>query len=778
MMTVGLYIKNKRFVDLTNVTINNFQKRIESDGGVFEARECLKNQLDALGGSFGDSIVYDRFDLFNDEKISVTSSIQNINDISKTFTDYSNSFTIPASDVNNEILKHWYENDLNNGFDQRVRYDGYIEIDTNIFRVGKWQLESASIKDNRIENYKLVFYGNLKSLTDLFAEDKLKDITELNVYTVEYSGEQVQGLVETTNSERDIYFPLISSNRIWQNQSPDINNITVTAGAIHYDELFPAIRLQKVFDSISSKYGVTFSGDFLSQSRFYDAFLWLKNNESPTFNVLAEKQRIDFTLNKTSSFFQINRDTDTVTASSFPSGGQSGFDATFSLFLTFPSPIEYFLTINKNGAIYTTLTGTGTNIDFSIEQFTGVGAYTFDIQSSVASTYTYTYTAEYWDYNNSTNDYTVLFSGNGSGSINNNIDLTSFCPDMKVTDFVSGVLKMFNLTAFSENGIDFTLEQLENWYFKGGIKDFSEYSISDFDFERIKPYKKIKFKYEKSESVLNTNFYDVNSRYYGDLEYTFNNDGSDYTLQLPFENILFSRFTSSNIQVAYCVKPDLTPYKPKPIILYKYSNTNTSFYFDNGTTVDLIENYNIFGQDCIFENTDNSLNFGVEISSYVLQPLNNSLFNNYYLSYLSNLYSLKSRMLKVKMILPYNEIIDLKLNDRIVLRGKRYIINQYTTDLTTFETSFELIQDFRTISFNNSKLNTTTGGANTLKIYTTSKSPLTWTLDTDADGMIDVITSGNDFVSVDVFENNRGFTKTSSIISNENDIIIIRQTTI
>jgi hypothetical protein len=33
---------------------------------------------------------------------------------------------------------------------------------------------------------------------------------------------------------------------------------------------------------------------------------------------------------------------------------------------------------------------------------------------------------------------------------------------------------MFNLTAFSTDGINFTLEQLENWYYLGDIKDFSD----------------------------------------------------------------------------------------------------------------------------------------------------------------------------------------------------------------------------------------------------------------------------------------------------------------
>ena len=45
-----------------------------------------------------------RIELFSDEKISVTSSVQDIADISKTFTDFSQSFTVPATPNNNYIF--------------------------------------------------------------------------------------------------------------------------------------------------------------------------------------------------------------------------------------------------------------------------------------------------------------------------------------------------------------------------------------------------------------------------------------------------------------------------------------------------------------------------------------------------------------------------------------------------------------------------------------------------------------------------------------------------
>jgi len=105
----------------------------------------------------------------------------------------------------------------------------------------------------------------------------------------------------------------------------------------------------------------------------------------------------------------------------------------------------------------------------------------------------------------------------------------------------------------------------------------------------------------------------------------------------------------------------------------------------------------VFGQDVLNVDTNHSLNWGVENSSYLEAPIENSLFYDYYLSYLNNIYTIKARLIKLKMRLPYEKIIKLKLNDRVVIRDKRYLINQFTTDLTTFEVDFELIQDFREI---------------------------------------------------------------------------------
>ena len=45
-----------------------------------------------------------RVDLFKDESVSMTQTIQNVRDIAKIFTEFTQSFTVPASKINNILF--------------------------------------------------------------------------------------------------------------------------------------------------------------------------------------------------------------------------------------------------------------------------------------------------------------------------------------------------------------------------------------------------------------------------------------------------------------------------------------------------------------------------------------------------------------------------------------------------------------------------------------------------------------------------------------------------
>ena len=88
-----------------------------------------------------------RVDLFDDESVVITQTIQNVKDFQRVFTDYSKTFTIPATKENNKIFKHYYKNSITNGFDGRKRVSATLELNHLKFRKGKIKLEGVELKN-------------------------------------------------------------------------------------------------------------------------------------------------------------------------------------------------------------------------------------------------------------------------------------------------------------------------------------------------------------------------------------------------------------------------------------------------------------------------------------------------------------------------------------------------------------------------------------------------------------------------------------------------------
>ena len=136
------------------------------------------NQVDIYIGDY-------RLDLFQDEEISITLNLQNISDISKLFADFTQTFTIPSSGINSEVLKQYYRTDVvasrittssttnypiwngwfgawetqsqswgggssstsvENTFDFRLRVPARIEINSIPFRTGVIEMENVLLK--------------------------------------------------------------------------------------------------------------------------------------------------------------------------------------------------------------------------------------------------------------------------------------------------------------------------------------------------------------------------------------------------------------------------------------------------------------------------------------------------------------------------------------------------------------------------------------------------------------------------------------------------------
>jgi len=685
-----------------------------------------------------------RLELFNDEKITVSSTIQNISDISKIFTDYSQGFTIPCSPTNNAIFQHFYQNDVDATIDYQNRYNAYIEIDTVLFRRGKIQLEKTNLKNGQPDSYSVTFYGAGVSLKDFFNEDKL---SQLNYSTLDhnYTNQEVYNRVtiDSTVTDYDVRYPLITSNRVWQFDASfplptanlpnwyeyptnNDNNINHVNGEIVFTELFPAVRVASIFDLIESQYGITFNGLFLQSDLFRKAFLYFKNK-----SVFGNFPVVDLDLlsvsGTLSSAFDITTNTFTPLEVETTSTVSHGLDLTVTSLS--PSPSEYVIDMYKNNVFVACIGGdTASDVQNFPFEIDNDGIYTFKIRGYTIPLVPFTinisilYRRLY--YNTSTSSIvTETATATSTATTVNLTNLQAAAPDMKISDFVSGICKEFNLTVYSNTKNVFTFDPLPYWYSKGAVVDITEYTdITSIEIERMKLYKSIEFKYQDSECMLNKYFLEsplnADAHGYGNTKIGFNYDGGEYKIESPFENLLHNNF-GNNLQVGYCLNKELAPYIPKPVLLYMNelaTLTAPDKIHWNGQAN--IAQYVPFGQDSniLFETGlfKISLNFGEEISSFYLENNPNTIYALYYRDYLVNLYNPKNRLVKVKTILPVSLLTQLQLNDRLIIRDKRYMINEMQSDLTTGDVSFTLISDFAEVK-PIKLVDTPTGTGNTLR---------------------------------------------------------------
>jgi hypothetical protein len=289
------------------------------------------------------------------------------------------------------------------------------------------------------------------------------------------------------------------------------------------------------------------------------------------------------------------------------------------------------------------------------------------------------------------------------------IDPTVYAPNIKVSDFVSGIFKMFNLTCYATSVDNFQVEPLDDWYTKGAVVDITEYVDTDeITIERHKLYKEISFDYEKSESFLNKEYFDSQTnapKEFGSYKETNSNyDGGEYKIELPFENIRFSKELTSNVNeppTAFILneKTSNEAYDNKPILLYYNENSvATSFYFDTGVSTAIVSTYKPLTNQLTYNNVLYSNHFAVEGSPFDATYITNTLYSQYYDSYLKNLYNQKNRLTNVKALFPISLLTSLKLNDRLIIRDKRYVINEMKVNLTSGELDLSLINDFRPVA--------------------------------------------------------------------------------
>ena len=182
----------------------------------------------------------------------------------------------------------------------------------------------------------------------------------------------------------------------------------------------------------------------------------------------------------------------------------------------------------------------------------------------------------------------------------------------------------------------------------------------------------------------------------------FVSDGGKYEVKVGFEHLLYERTTDpSNVnyatpfQYGWLVDSNENTIKTKPILHFAVSTSvNTSTYpvaFEGSVSISnpLISNYFRPSNS----NTDGSqtINFNSEYDEFTGIENSNSLFRNFYQTYIGKAFSKSARIVSMNATLPLNVLLSYELSDVFIVNGLDYNINKLKTNLLTGKSKLELI---------------------------------------------------------------------------------------
>lgn len=671
--------------------------------------------------------------MFDDESVVITQTIKNVKDIGKIFTDFTRTFSLPASKTNNKIFKHYYNFDIQNGFDARVRKPANIELNTLPFTDGRVKLEGVDLKDNKPHTYKITFFGSTVTLKDTLGDDTLSALSSLTSLNKTYNAISVYTSLADNPTTNDIIVPLIThTQRLTYNSNSSANeagNIAYNNGQIKgvlYSDLKYAIRLHNIIEAIETKYpSINFGNDFFHTNNipYYNLFMWLHRKKGDVENLSGENESL---------IKGFTDGTDVLTASTMSNNALSLYFYTpptsvleytqINLKSTTSNTNPYRISIRKNGI---EVVNSG-DITSGVEVTTSVpsvdieqGAeYTAYIESDFNITFS-NITFQVYKYDNTNIPAPPIVFSKGYSITNYQytssfeFDITQQIPNIKVIDFLSGLFKMFNLTAFvDEITNEIIVKDLDSFYNSGSSYDITKYvDVSKSQVNIALPYREINLEHEDTKTFLSAFHKQKFGKTWGKSEYTGSEklDGSIYNVKTPFSQMKYERLVDENTglnttaQWGWSVDDNKESYLGKPLLFYpiRITNGNNISFLNSDNSQTGTTTYNVPSNSVALSSSTSSynMNFNAEQNEWgaLENPADNgftnTLFQAYYRNYITSVFNPSNRITKVSAYLPLRILLNYTLADRFVIGGNSYKINSIKTNLKNGKSDIELLND-------------------------------------------------------------------------------------
>ena len=713
-----------------------------------------------------------RLDVKDGLDFSFNYSIADVRDPNTRSTEYSKTIICPGTPSNDALFGNIWDVNISNyndpvltnietNFNPNKKASARVVADGVEVMTGVVQLRTINILNGKID-YEVVFIGKLKNIFSALGDKALNDVDE-------------DGDVYIDFSDLDHFLNHATVSASWNNISGYVYPMIDYGLSFDYDsdgrriydieDFRPAVYLKSILDRIFDFAGFTYTSSFLDSSPFDKLIVpWFKESFTLTDAQIADRQ---FTAESTSDY---DLRTETPTIEIIGSTSYSKFHLEFDD-LNDPNNLwndtTYEFEVDSIGyyKIYVDL-----DISITRLQPSGLvgpvpaGIYIKKISNAVESTIGFvpiglgvpilvgstettniqwsneqdlmyvgdTVWAELWfdtltfdimdngDFDLSVDSGSQIFNQVAEQQIfeQSDVYMNNFVPDIRMSDLLLSVFKMFNLyvTVDPVNETNLIIETRDDYYAGGTIRDWNKKLARDKKIT-IKPLgtltaKEYVYTYSEDDDYYNKRFQDSRGYAYGRRRIDMDNDFLTNTRKVDIDfspTPLVNDGVTSRI-IAKIYDEDLEE-GAKPVefntrVLYFDKNVASSpywvFRYNGGNSTEQRAVYPYAGHldNPITPTLD--LNFGIPNQLFysgngytgTLQYTNANLFNVYHRAYLDEITNKDSKVLKGEFYLTPWDISKLDFRDQIIVDNSYWRINKIN-DYNPFKdelTKVELIK--------------------------------------------------------------------------------------
>lgn len=741
-----------------------------------------------------------RLDLYKDEGIVLKQLIKDFRDPKSLFTDFSRSFTVPASKTNNKLFKHYYNVNISDGIDAREYLDAQILMNEQVYKAGNVAIEGVVMSSGVPQSYKIRFYGNLTEIAKNIGQDELKglDLSSLDINSFDPK-------VEFNNStERDVVFPLSSRNdrfivdtsKTASEPFEKTQNIWYIDGTpqdyygFNESNIVGAVKVGKLLEAIEDKYGFTFTGVF-EQDYVQKLYFWLHKTDKERSGGLLDPVSADsFTRTSGNDIGIVNNGSNLTVSMPDISGDPQITDQRVRFRVKGTSSASNIsITLRENGVIRKTVEVNNTWSDYENAQNGDV----MTVQATTDSPDTVDIELEtlYEEYDLGNLGVGAGWSASGGGTFEDTITVGSAgvfnvgneLPKMKIIDFLSSLFKMFNIVAEVDSNLNVSTKHYDFFMSQGTERDISEYvDIDSYTVNRGNLYSSFKFEFAKPVTVMEEGYVKVNGRQYGEIGYELKGQdgtrliGQEYKMKLEnqripleplydgggagYRNIVYTQFSDregSEQQTSPCFT-----------YVWGWSGSGRNIAWNDNTTVSSIGSYvmpsNIFTNHTEPTTTNANASVGLYFSPEIneqltdLEYVGSDLLNLFYRGLLSVMFNQNTRNVSFKSHLPLSLLQDLKLSDILRINNETYRINGIETNYLTGESDLDLtlvsFTDLPAFNQKEENIDNSSGTAHTYRYIDTNGYVQSGYLATGNDA--DILSIGGALFSDDLFTSGSG----------------------